>query len=370
MKWFREFWRRWLAERAPAPKAKVPKPPKAAPVVPTSPVVAPLSLAAFTRIAEPAGFSPRDIVRAIAAGDAHKIDASGWVGLVDADGRLDISRAKRLGITMLDGLAGDDPAAVDRALAGIRGAMVFQGADGSFATQDFGAKQDFHSIHKKTIALCDWAHALHAAKASPFYIGARMVSIDALVARIGVTAVWLAGSDDLAGFFADTDGQCNQFLSAIGFLHAAGVLTGNLDLQGAARAKMEWVFANMVSGDGVFREKFKADGVGYDTVYQLFSMRLLACYVMMLPAGLWRDNCLGRLRQGLRRWVQTIDPATGLVDDSSSSRTTATNSSHQVASGSCSTQPGCGKICRNSRCAMATTLPRPSNTMLRELDVP
>ncbi len=42
----------------------------------------------------------------------------------------------------------------------------------------------------------------------------------------------------------------------------------------------------------------------------------------------------------------------------------------QMSSGSCSTQPGCGKICRNSRCALATMRPCSSKTMLRELEVP
>ena len=42
----------------------------------------------------------------------------------------------------------------------------------------------------------------------------------------------------------------------------------------------------------------------------------------------------------------------------------------QISRGSCSTQPGCGKICRNSRCAMATMAPPASKTMARELDVP
>src|SRR5689334_15068421 len=42
----------------------------------------------------------------------------------------------------------------------------------------------------------------------------------------------------------------------------------------------------------------------------------------------------------------------------------------QISFGSCSTQPGCGKICRNSRCASATIWPRASKTIARELDVP
>src|SRR2546421_8854465 len=42
----------------------------------------------------------------------------------------------------------------------------------------------------------------------------------------------------------------------------------------------------------------------------------------------------------------------------------------QISVASCSTQPGLGKIWRNSFCADATTLPLWSNTMARELVVP
>ncbi len=42
----------------------------------------------------------------------------------------------------------------------------------------------------------------------------------------------------------------------------------------------------------------------------------------------------------------------------------------QISSGSCSTQPGCGKCWANSRCAAPRLRPRPSRTMARELDVP
>ena len=42
----------------------------------------------------------------------------------------------------------------------------------------------------------------------------------------------------------------------------------------------------------------------------------------------------------------------------------------QISIASCSTQPGCGKICVNSHCALATMRPTSSNTMLRELEVP
>jgi hypothetical protein len=42
----------------------------------------------------------------------------------------------------------------------------------------------------------------------------------------------------------------------------------------------------------------------------------------------------------------------------------------QISPASCSTQPGCGKICRNSRCASETTRPSRSNTIARELVVP
>ena len=42
----------------------------------------------------------------------------------------------------------------------------------------------------------------------------------------------------------------------------------------------------------------------------------------------------------------------------------------QISSGSCSTQPGCGKICGNSRWATAATAPPWSKRMARELVVP
>jgi hypothetical protein len=42
----------------------------------------------------------------------------------------------------------------------------------------------------------------------------------------------------------------------------------------------------------------------------------------------------------------------------------------QISVASCSTQPGCGKTWRNSRCATPRMLPSRSNTMARELVVP
>src|SRR5207237_10534447 len=41
-----------------------------------------------------------------------------------------------------------------------------------------------------------------------------------------------------------------------------------------------------------------------------------------------------------------------------------------ISLGSCSTQPGCGKICVNSFCAMLFIIPFLSNTIARELVVP
>ena len=42
----------------------------------------------------------------------------------------------------------------------------------------------------------------------------------------------------------------------------------------------------------------------------------------------------------------------------------------QISVASCSTQPGCGKIWPNSRCATPRMVPARSNTMARELVVP
>ena len=42
----------------------------------------------------------------------------------------------------------------------------------------------------------------------------------------------------------------------------------------------------------------------------------------------------------------------------------------QISLASCSTQPGCGKICSNSRCETESMLPSLSKTMARLLVVP
>ena len=53
-----------------------------------------------------------------------------------------------------------------------------------------------------------------------------------------------------------------------------------------------------------------------------------------------------------------------------SARRATRNCEPQMSSGSCSTQPGCGKIWRNSCCAVARTLPSSAKTIARELVVP
>jgi hypothetical protein len=69
--------------------------------------------------------------------------------------------------------------------------------------------------------------------------------------------------------------------------------------------------------------------------------------VMPMPASVdGRDTGLGQRFRAVASWLD------------------------HISRGSCSTQPGCGKIWRNSRCALATIRPCVSNTMLRELEVP
>ncbi len=331
MKWFRAFWQRYFARRAgdgplQQPAKGLPQTSQTSPVAiapaPIAPVPPPasLSLTAFARIATPAGFSPRDIVQKVAAGYFPKVNASGWIGIIDGTGRLDISCAKHLGLIALHGVAFGDAAYVDRFLLGTGGVLSYA-VDGSFPTQDFGEKAGQHSIHKKTITMCEVAQGLYAVKASPFYVGSRMATVDSLITHLGLSARWLAGSADMANFFNGAEGKCNQLLSIISFLHTAGVLTNDVALQSAARVKLEWVFGSIVSEDGVFREQFGSDGIGFDITYQLFSVRLGICHAMLLPIGPWRAAVEAKIRLGITRWLQAIDVNTGLINDSDSTRT-------------------------------------------------
>ena len=72
------------------------------------------------------------------------------------------------------------------------------------------------------------------------------------------------------------------------------------------------------------------------------------------------------------RWLVMPMPASALASSfalTSASRQTSTVAD-QISSGSCSTQPGLGKICGSSFCADATGRPEASNTMARVLVVP
>ena len=72
------------------------------------------------------------------------------------------------------------------------------------------------------------------------------------------------------------------------------------------------------------------------------------------------------------RWLVIPMPASALASSlalASAPRQTSTVA-RQISSASCSTQPGLGKICGSSFCALATGRPVASNTMARVLVVP
>ena len=72
------------------------------------------------------------------------------------------------------------------------------------------------------------------------------------------------------------------------------------------------------------------------------------------------------------RWLVMPMPASALASSlalASAPRQTSTVA-RQISSASCSTQPGLGKICGSSFCALATGRPVASNTMARVLVVP
>jgi hypothetical protein len=72
------------------------------------------------------------------------------------------------------------------------------------------------------------------------------------------------------------------------------------------------------------------------------------------------------------RWLVMPMPASAVASSLArvrASRQTSTVAD-QICSGSCSTQPGLGKICGSSFCADAAGRPEASNTMARVLVVP
>ena len=72
------------------------------------------------------------------------------------------------------------------------------------------------------------------------------------------------------------------------------------------------------------------------------------------------------------RWLVMPMPAMAL--GSMWAASTASDSARdvvaQISMGSCSTQPGWGKICRKGYCALATISPRLLNRMARDVVVP
>jgi hypothetical protein len=111
----------------------------------------------------------------------------------------------------------------------------------------------------------------------------------------------------------------------------------------------------------------RADGLGVAVGAQLRSHSGSPCGG---PARRWRGAAGARLRRFhtsvVSRWLVMPMPAMSRgragARPASASRATASWVA-QISSGSCSTQPGCGKICRNSRCAMASDAALRSKTM-------
>ena len=96
---------------------------------------------------------------------------------------------------------------------------------------------------------------------------------------------------------------------------------------------------------------------------------LRSCQTMALWIGspVWRSQTIVVSRWLLMPIASTSLGATSLI--LSASRAVA-RWVCRISFGSCSTQPGCGKIWRNSCCALETGVPSASNRMARELVVP
>jgi hypothetical protein len=88
---------------------------------------------------------------------------------------------------------------------------------------------------------------------------------------------------------------------------------------------------------------------------------------LWIGSPLWRSH-----RMVVSRWLAMPMPCRSarLMFALRSASRPVSRCVRKISTGSCSTQPGCGKICSNSRCALDTALPSWSNRMARELVVP
>lgn len=266
----------------------------------------------------------------------HPVDDDGNSVLITAEKGLDISKSKNLEWLARYGVLNDDADYIDRFLLAAEAVLYYRnpmelpneagdleyydGDDGSFPGMKFGTDSGQSKFHNKVICLDRLTQGLLLFLASSFNTGARATTAQTLIDQLETVALWALDSDDLVKYFRNT-ANTNQLMRAAVFLHKAGVLLDNADLKAEARTRIEEIFEDHVSVDGVFYEKQSVDGIGFDLTYQGVSGELLGDYLLLLPPGTWRNEVEAMLELMVAKLAEVVDSGTGLYDDIGSTRT-------------------------------------------------
>jgi hypothetical protein len=207
---------------------------------------------------------------------------------------------------------------LDQGLKAFEWGFQQAGEDGSFPTERGGTTKKQNSLHPKAVFIEAAAKSLLLLQQSSIDSRTRD-RVKALTPALLKSANWLADSPDTVAFF-QRNRNANQLMVVASALQQSAIVTKNPELAVKAKALMEKVLARQTA-DGVFPEKG-----GFDSNYQTVSLDLLGHYYATLEPSDWRNTVEAALRKGAERFVQTVDPATGAINDAANTRTVACGS--------------------------------------------
>ena len=204
---------------------------------------------------------------------------------------------------------------LDQGLKAFEWGFSQAGEDGSFPNERGGVKKKQNSLHPKAVYIEASARTLLLLKQTALDPRTR-ARAEALTPALYRSASWMANSPDTEAFFRRVK-NTNQLMSVATGLQEASLVTGRPELAARAKVMMEQILARQLE-DGTFPEKG-----GFDSNYQTVSLDRLGNYFATLEPSAWRDTVEVALRKGTERFVQTIDPASGVINDSGNTRTVA-----------------------------------------------
>ncbi len=234
-----------------------------------------------------------------------------------ATGQLSIENQRNGYYVLAGGLLSSDSdknELIDTGLRALEWAMNQQGEDGSFPEERQGTDKKESSLHPKTEFLEAAAHALLLIKERGIS-SAYTSRVSALTDKVEKSMLWVARSQDLTDFLARAK-NTNQILFIATGLKDGADLTGNADLETAARRVMDIVLARQLS-DGTLPENG-----GFDMNYQTVSLELLARYAMLEHDPAYKEQLMSALSRGADRFVQQVH-ADGTIDTAGNTRTIA-----------------------------------------------